>query len=362
MSIAEPPVAEAGPSPFSSPDDHHPHRGLRRLLMFFGVLVLLAGAGALWVRSVAAGEGGPSRPVTVLVPQGASAGRIAELLEQSGVIRQAWLFKVLARLDGRAAVLKPGEYGLRTGMSYAAVLAALEAGPIEVFERVVIPEGKTIREIVDIIRRRTSLSASRFEEEIRSGRHRLPIVPAGSSNLEGLLFPKTYDIKEGTGEAQALQMMLDQFTKETAGLDFGNPRNLTPYQVIVLASLVEREAKIDQDRGKIAGVIYNRLRRGMRLQIDATVQYAIQQKTGAYKPRLTFEDYEIDSVYNTYRIDGLPPAPIASPGLDSILAAIRPASTDAIFYVLCDRRGGHAFARTADEFDRLKVRCKEARA
>lgn len=362
MDVAGPPRAEAPPELGHGPQPRSPRRALTKLVVVLAAFALLAGGAALYVRDVADGSSGPSRPVTVVVPKGASAAQIADMLAEGGVIRNAWLFRLMARLDGRAGTLKAGKYELRTGMSYGAVLSLLEAGPVVEVETFTIPEGETIREVVDIIRRKTSLSAAAFEAEIRSGRHRLPIMPAGSTNLEGLLFPKTYEITEEMTEADALRLMLDQFVEETRGLDFAAaPHGLSPYQTIVLASLVEREAKVPEDRAKIAGVIYNRLRRGMRLQIDATVQYAILQATGAYKPRLTFADYEIDSPYNTYRIDGLPPAPIAGPGLASIVAALKPAATDAIYYVLCDKRGAHAFARTADEFARLKRECAAKR-
>jgi UPF0755 protein len=299
----------------------------------------------------------------VVIPEGSSASEIANVLAKKDVIKNAWLFKLMARLDGRADSLKPGEYKMRTGMSFGEVLDLLDLGPEIKIERFTVPEGKIIPEIVKIIRDKTTLSASAFEAELASGRYRLPIMPPQSKNLEGLLFPKTYDLREGMTEGQVIQMMLDQFTTETAGLDFGlaKPRGLTPYEVVIMASLIEREAKVPEDRAKIAGVMFNRFKRGMRLQIDATVQYAIYQKTGAYKPRLTFADYEIDSPYNTYQIDRLPPAPIAAPGLASMEAVLQPAATDAIYYVLCDKRGGHAFARTADEFNSLKRECAAKR-
>jgi UPF0755 protein len=363
VNLAEPPVAEAPYDP-GPPEPHLPsrRRGLMKLLIFFAVLLLLFAGGAMYVRSVSSGSDGPSVPVAVVIPNGATAAEISNLLEQKKIIRNAWLFRFMARMDGRAGSLKPGEYDLRTGMSYGDVLDKLEAGPVIEIERITIPEGKTVREIVAIVREKTSLSANQFQAEIDSGRYRLPVMPKDSKNLEGLLFPKTYDIREGMNEGQVLQMMLDQFTQETDGLDFSKaPGGVTPYEAVVIASLIEREAKIDEDRAKIAGVIYNRIRRGMRLQIDATVQYAILQQTGSYKSRLTYADYEIESPYNTYRIDGVPPAPIASPGLKALQAALSPAQTDAIYYVLCDKRGGHAFARTAEEFDRLKRECASKR-
>lgn len=360
MSITEPPLAPAPPMP--EPRRSSKRRALIKLAAFFLALMVLFGAGTLYVRSVARGVPGAGTPVSVVVPEGADASQIADILARHKVISSPMIFTIVARIDGRAGSLKSGEYELETGMSYGEVLDALDGGPAIEFERVTIPEGKTIREVVNIIRTKTSISASQFQAEIDSGRYRLPIMPGNVQTLEGLLFPKTYDIREGTTPGQVLQMMLDQFTDETRALEYDKAKaGLTPYQVVVMASLIEREAKIPEDRPKIAQVIYNRLARNMRLQIDATVQYAILHKTGAYKPRLTYADYEIESPFNTYRIDGLPPQPIAAPGLSSLIAVLEPQPTDAIFYVLCDKRGGHAFAKTAEEFNRLKQECAKKR-
>ncbi|HVL88775.1 MAG TPA: endolytic transglycosylase MltG, partial [Actinomycetota bacterium] len=352
-----PPVTDAPPSPDPERRSRR-RRGLVKLAAFFLVLFGLLGGTALYVRSVAAGTAGAGAPVKIVVPEGASAGQIAELLAGKDIIDNAWIFKLFARFDGRAGSLKPGEYDMQTGMSFGEVLRTLEDGPVIRIERVTIPEGKTVGEVVDIIRTKTSISATEFKAEIDSGRHRLPIMPDNVKSLEGLLYPKTYDIREGATAGQVLKMMLDQFTDETRALDFSKAKaNLTPYQVVIAASLIEREAKIDEDRPKIAQVIYNRIARGMRLQIDATVQYGYLMKTGSYKGRLTYADYELDHPYNTYRIDGLPPGPIASPRLASIVAMLEPADTDAIYYIHCDKRGGHAFAKTASEFEKLKREC-----
>ncbi|GAC1415528.1 MAG: endolytic transglycosylase MltG [Actinomycetota bacterium] len=361
MNIAEPPVAEAPPDPSPGFPDHSPRRGLVKLLIFLSVVVLLFGVGGLYVRSAVAGSAGPSKPVTIVVPKGASVSEIATLLAKHHVIRNAWLFRIIAAFDGRASKLKPGDYQLHTGMSFSAVLAALSKTHVIVQEHFTVPEGKTVREVIDIIGRKTSLSAAKFKAEVTSGRYRLSIMPPGISTLEGLLFPKTYAVKVGMTEGQVVQMMLDQFTEETTSLDFSKGKGLSAYQLVVMASLIEREAKTSADRGKIAGVIYNRIARKMKLQIDATVQYAIYAKTGQYKPRLTYADYGISSPFNTYQIQGLPPSPIANPGLASLEAAVNPAATDALYYVLCDKQGGHAFAKSAAEFEKLKHSCAATR-
>ena len=318
--------------------------------------MLLFGGLGVYVLSAARGTRGDGGAVTVVIDKGSSAAKIAALLEREGVIKAAWLFKLVARFDGRAGELKPGEYELRTGMSYGEVLDVLAGGPGIVTASLTIPEGKTLQEIAKIIGSKTHVGEAAFLAAARSGRHRLALLPAGSRNLEGLLFPKTYRIREEATPDDVVELLLQQFSQDTEGLDFSKPpgAGITPYEIVIIASLIEREAKVPQDRAKIAAVIYNRLRKHMRLQIDATVQYAYLLRTGKYKNPLTTDDYKISSPYNTYQIDGIPPAPIASPGLASIEAALAPAKVDYLYYVLINAKGEHAFARTYEEFLRLK--------
>lgn len=352
-SIVEPPEVLLSEPP---PSGRSPRRrAIVRLLMFFCVLAVLFGGLGIYVLNASRGTTEEGKLVSVFIEPGSSAGQIATQLERRDIIKAAWLFKIVARLNGRAGTLKPGEYNLRTGMSYGEVLDVLAAGPTIVATNVTIPEGKTVTEIARIIGEKTHVSAEAFLAAARSRRHSHWMRP-GSHNLEGLLFPKTYRIRDEATADDIVQMMLDQFTAETKGLDFAKPpiKGITPYQLIVIASMIEREAKVPQDRAKIAAVIYNRLRRPMRLQIDATVQYAYLLKTGKYKNPLTTDDYKFSSPYNTYQIDGIPPAPIASPGLASIKAALNPANVDYLYYVLIKPNGEHGFARTYEEFIRLK--------
>lgn len=353
-SIVEPPELLLSEPP---PSGRSPRRrAIMRLLAFFSVIAILFGGLGVYVLNASRGTTAQAKVVSVFIEPGSSAAAIATQLERRDVIKAAWLFKLVARLDGRAGDLKPGEYELRTGMSYGEVLDVLAAGPAIISTNATIPEGKTVIEIAGIIGAKTLLGADAFLAAARSGRHRLAMLPAGSRNLEGLLFPKTYRIREEATADDVVKMMLNQFTEETKGLDFTKPPipGLTPYQVVVIASMIEREAKVPQDRAKISAVIYNRLRSKMRLQIDATVQYAYLLKTGRYKNPLTTDDYKISSPYNTYQIDRIPPAPIASPGLASIQAALSPAKVDYLYYVLINSKGEHGFARTYQEFLRLK--------
>jgi UPF0755 protein len=183
----------------------------------------------------------------------------------------------------------------------------------------------------------------------------VPFRPKGVKSLEGLLFPQTYRIDKDATAVGVLQQMLDQADSVMNQFDLtATPRHLSPYQILTIASMVEREAKVPQDRPKIARVIYNRLARGQPLQIDATVQYAL----GSNKPRLSTKDLQVASPYNTYLHAGLPPTPIASPGQASIKAALEPADGPWLFYVLTDADGHHAFTASATEFAKLKEAAK----
>jgi UPF0755 protein len=295
--------------------------------------------------------------VRVIIPEGASGSEIASILQSAHVVRSGFVFRLIARLRGVSTDLKPGAYGLTTGMGVTKALDALRNGvPLKVF-RFTIPEGKTIPEIATIVGEHTKISAAAFLQAVHSGRHRLPIMPASSTNLEGLLFPKTYEIVEKTTADDLVDLMLHQFTVDTGALDFMRAArfNITPYQVVIVASLIEREAKVARDRPLIASVIYNRLARPMRLQIDATVEYAILLQTGHYKYPLTTQDYtDVHSPYNTYLADGLPPGPIASPGLASLQAALNPANTSYYYYVLTRDQRSHCFAHDQAGFNRCR--------
>jgi UPF0755 protein len=207
-----------------------------------------------------------------------------------------------------------------------------------------------VAQIVDRIVATRRFPRAEVVKALSSPELQVPFRPKGVKILEGLLFPQTYAINKDDTVVTVLQRMLDQLQQVTTAYDLrAAPMHLSPYQVLIVASMIEREAKVSADRPKIARVIYNRLAKRQRLQVDATVQYALGTSR-----RLSTKDLAVNSPYNTYLHAGLPPTPIASPGEDSIRAALQPAAGPWLFYVLVSKDGRHAFTASAEEFARLK--------
>jgi UPF0755 protein len=327
----------------------------RGLLAFLLVLILLT-SGAFAFYRYATGASGPSRPVAVEIPMGATASDVGRILQSAGVVRSDLAFRLVAGFQGVGASLQAGSYDLRTNMTVRQALSALEAGPLVETVTLTIPEGLEIREVADRVGDTLELDPGSFEQAATNGEHSLPpYLPDGTGTVEGFLFPKTYELDPEADAEQVIATLLDQFDEEAATLDWRSAEKLglAPYEVVIVASLIEREARAASDRPKIAAVIYNRLREGMALQIDATVQYALEEPNRL----LTLEDLEVDSPYNTYLHPGLPPTPIASPGLASLEAALDPADVDYLYFVVVDpETGAHRFAETYQEFLRLKQR------
>jgi UPF0755 protein len=234
-------------------------------------------------------------------------------------------------------------------MSVDTVIDILVRGP-NLGPSLTIPEGFTVAQIVDRLVATHRFSKAEIVKALSSPDLDVPFRPKGLRTLEGLLFPQTYRIDKEDTPVTVLQQMLDQLQSVTSRYDLrAAPRHFTPYQILTVASIIEREAKVARDRPKIARVVYNRLAAHQRLQVDATVQYALGTSR-----RLSGKDLTVDSPYNTYVHEGLPPTPIASPGEDSIRAALRPATGPWLYYVLISKDGRHAFTDDADQFARLK--------
>jgi UPF0755 protein len=295
----------------------------------------------------------PGQPVTITVSSGESSAQIGQTLTDAGVVESVGRFRAAAEDRGLDGLLKPGVYQLVTGMDVDAVLDRLAKGP-SLGVPLTIPEGFTVAQIVDKLAATGQFSKAELQKALQSKQLIAPHRPKKVKSLEGLLFPDTYTIEPDATAVGVLQDMLDQLQIVLDRYELRSaPQNLTPYQVLIVASMIEREAKVDGDRPKVATVIYNRLRDGQRLQVDATVEYAVGHRG------LSAKDLGSSSPYNTYRRVGLPPTPIAAPGEASIQAALRPAPGDWRYYVLISKEGQHAFTASYEEFQRLKA---EARA
>lgn len=331
-------------SEFSHGSVRHRRARLWWRLAFAGVLltVVVTSVG-LWLEIRPVG-GGPSR--VVAIPPGASTWEIGERLTQAGVVRSPRALVVAARLRRAGGRLRHGEYALAPTQGALEIVDVLTHGR-GLLHRVTIPEGYTIRQIAEALAGAGVARADRFIElATRRGRSFTRPALRSIDSLEGYLFPDTYYLPRSLDEEAVIGVMLDRFEAAVgpAVRDAAHARGLTLHELVTVASMVEREAQVPAERPVIAGVIYNRLARGMRLEIDATVLYAL----GRHKDRVTFADLGVDSPYNTYRREGLPPGPIASPGLAAITAAATPADVPYLFYVL-KPDGGHHFSRTLAE-------------
>jgi UPF0755 protein len=328
-------------------------RAGRGLLILLLVLVL-AGTGVAVAYRYATGASGPSRPVSVQIPSGATADEVGTILEEAGVVRSSLAFRVAARLEGVGTSLQAGTYDLQTNMTVPDVLDALDQGPIVETVEVTFPEGLEVEETSAVAAEGLGVSAKEFRRLATSGEFALPpYLPEGAATVEGFLFPKTYEFPVGVDARGVIERLLAQFEQEAATLDWSRAEELglTPYEAVIVASMIEREARAADERADVSAVIHNRLRKGMPLQIDATIQYALPEDNRL----LTEEDYEFQSPYNTYLHQGLPPTPIASPGLASLEAALNPADVDYLYFLVVDPdTGRHVFAETYEEFLRLK--------
>jgi UPF0755 protein len=332
-------------------------RGPRRVA--FAALALLGLAVFVALFQPFAGNGGD--PVRVQVPKAAGVSDIADLLEQRGVVSSSTLFEVRATLAGDRGNLKPGSYELQEDMPYGDVLDRLTAGPSQEIVRVTIPEGLSRREITPLVARagvngnylRTSASTSLIDGRGYG-------VPGSAESLEGFLFPATYELRGGAQAAALVRRQITAFEQNMSRVDlaYARGKNLTVYDVVTIASMIEREVQVARERRLVAAVIYNRLKAGQPLGIDATIRYA----TGNWSQPLKQSELAIDSGYNTRTRAGLPPGPIGNPGLASLQAAARPARVGYLFYVVKPGTcGEHAFSSTDAEFARDQQRYNEAR-
>jgi UPF0755 protein len=341
---------------------NRPRRWLRRIVV---LLLLAAAIGAavfaylLYQPLHGDGEG----RVDVRVPAGATAAQIGDLLEARGVVSSGFFFALRARLSGQREELRSGRHTLKRDMPYGAALTALTTAPKAApVLNVTLPEGPSRREAAARVRqagvRGSYLAATRRSSELSPRDYG---APRGTRTLEGFLFPATYELRESQATASRLvSRQLDAFKDAFAKVDMraARRRNLSRYDVLIIASMVEREALVARDRRLISAVVYNRLREDMPLGIDATLRYALNQ----WSRPLRVSELNSSSAFNTRRRRGLPPTPIGNPGLAAMRAAANPARVPYLFYVVrpCGN-GAHAFSATDAQFQRDVARYNQAR-
>ncbi len=320
-------------------------------------LLLIAALGGLYLvfAGVRGGQPEPDGSEKVEVVKGDTLTDVATKLEEAGIIENAFVFKMQARIEGYGTEIKTGLYTFEPGQDSGEILAKLTVGEAPPTIAITIPEGLTIGETARTVAAGTGVSEEAFEQAARETDYGYAFLEDPAiKTTEGYLFPRTYDFEKGVTAPQVVDRLLGQYLLETEGLDLAGAKRrhgLTEHELVTVASLIEKESANAEERPLIASVIYNRLRWEMPLQIDATVHYALDKP----KENLSLADLKTDSPYNTYEHAGLPPGPICSPSRQSLEAAINPEQTDYLYYVLKANDREHFFTSDYDAFLREKA-------
>ncbi len=321
------------------------------LFVLLGLLLVPVAGGYVYLRSVGFyGASDPGPEVEFEIPNGSGAAEIGKILEDKGVIKSAFAFRLAAYFDGGAEEIQAGNYLLPTGLTSRDALKRLTDTDPEGanFVTVTFPEGSWLTEMADTVGEGTHISGKKFLQLVTNGSIRSRFLPEGVETLEGLLFPSTYQVIEKDTAKSVVERFTTQFEEQASTLDFSkaDALGLSDYEIVIVASMIEAETRMDEERPKVAQVIYNRIRAGWMLGIDATVLYALGDRHAV----LTQSALEVDSPYNTRRYTGLPPTPIGAPGRASLEAALNPADGPWMYYVLADCDGNHAFSTTDADF------------
>ncbi len=320
----------------------------RAVVAALAAIMLVVSSGALWYQLQADPLGGTGATRLVAIQPGWTVTRAAQELKADKVIGSVSAFRAYLILTG-GVVVSPGTYVMREREPFDAVKAALLEGPP--VKALVVPPGGTISLIARRVARIPAHTAAAFTSAATSGRVRSAYEPAGIDNLEGLLYPATYSIGIKEGPVAILKAMVARFDAEASLLHLTQMAarlGVTPYEGVIVASIVEKEALLPADKAKVARVIYNRLAAGMPLQMDSTVYYGLAA-AGRPVSRLTTADLRFPSQYNTYAQAGLPPTPIASPDASALRAALNPAPGKWMYFVTVSRSGKEAFSVTYSE-------------
>lgn len=295
-----------------------------------------------------------NQTVSVIISSGSSTGQIGQILEEEGIISSADKFKIWSRIKGYDSQYKAGTYTLSPSMDFQEIADIIVSGKVTTVN-FTIPEGYTIYQTASAIAAKGLGDYDTLVSLIEAGDYEYDFLKDAQNNknkLEGYLFPNTYTVDEGMNEEQIIKVMLDQFEKQPYKVYAESGSSYSLNDIITVASIIERECKVDEERPLVASVIYNRLAKGMPLQMCSTVQYVL----GKQKEVLTYADTRIESPYNTYTNTGLPPGPICSPGLAAIKAALNPADTDYLYFVLSEKLDGTSnFSSDYAQFEKDKA-------
>jgi len=304
--------------------------------------------------------------VPVTIPEGSGTAAIATILAEEGVVENAIVFRIKSRLDGFDGKYRAGTYAMVVGMGYDSAMKMLTSGPRAEYVTVTVREGLTGHLIAQLMESQVGIPYEDFMAVVQGGApsfaEEYPFLEgAYGGSLEGFLFPETYQIDVGSDATEVIGMMLAQFDAVWSSLDIPADRleRYSVYELVTIASLVEREARLENERPLVASVIDNRFDRGMMLQFCSSVQFLLPGEEERTKIRLTNADIAIDSPYNTYRNKGLPPGPIANPGRSAMEAALNPADTNYLFFVLTGKDGSQTFSETAAQHQAATVKSKE---
>lgn len=333
-------------------------RGRQRLLLVVGFLLVAAAAVVVGLTLLSAARTPRSTttvdlsPREVVIPNGASGDKIAALLLEAGIIESTKGFLTEIRNRGVETALKPGTYEFTPREPIDSILNKLTKGLQSGAGKVTVPEGLSIDQVAARLGEAGLLEGADYAQLANSpsqftvpriGDH-VPQV----KDLEGLLFPSTYFFRTQNKAQGLIEAQLAAFSAQTADLPWERAAalGLSPYQIVTVASMIEKETAIAEERALVAGVIYNRIAKDMRLDIDATTRFALKKWTGD----LTKTDLAVDSPYNTRKVKGIPPGPICSPGVAALRAALEPADVDYLYYVLTPDNGRHFFTASYEEF------------
>ncbi len=318
------------------------------LPLFAGVIIFTWAVAGLFYYQATVSVGESTETVILIITPGATLKQISRDLKDLNLIKNASAFRLLANIRQKQTHIQVGEYQLNQSMLPIDILKSITSGKT-VLHPITIPEGYRILEIAELLSKKISINKDEFIRESRN-KDLIKNLKITSKSLEGYLFPETYHFSKHTSEKKIIQTMLNTFQqrmKTKKIQDQIQNSNMSLHEIITLASLIEKETGMNGERKHISSVFHNRLKRKMRLQTDPTVIYSIENFDGNIRKK----DLNIDSPYNTYRYNGLPPGPIANPGIKSIVAALNPIKTNHLYFV-SKKDGSHQFSSSLKEHNR----------